>query len=60
MPKKEPRLQFTDEERMDPELGKSVKKVEKAAAKACCSPPKASMPSIASWTLLAHVPSKKR
>ena len=34
MPKKEPRLQFTDEERMDPELGKSVKKVEKAAAKA--------------------------
>ena len=34
LPKKEPRLQFTDEERMDPELGKSVKKVEKAAAKA--------------------------
>lgn len=34
MPKKEPRLQFTDEECMDPELGKSVKKVEKAAAKA--------------------------
>ena len=34
MPKKEPRLQFTDEERMDPELGKSVKKAEKAAAKA--------------------------
>ena len=34
MPKKEPRLQFTDEERMDPELGKSVKKVEKAAVKA--------------------------
>ena len=34
MPKKEPRLQFTDEERMDSELGKSVKKVEKAAAKA--------------------------
>ena len=33
MPKKEPRLQFTDEERMDPELGKSVKKVEKAAVK---------------------------
>ena len=34
MPKKEPRLQFTDEERMDPELGKSVKKAEKAALKA--------------------------
>ena len=34
MPKKEPRLQFTDEERMDPERGKSVKKAEKAAAKA--------------------------
>lgn len=34
MPKKEPRLQFTDEERMDPELGKSVKKAEKAASKA--------------------------
>lgn len=34
MPKKEPRLQFTDEERMDPDLGKSVKKVEKAAVKA--------------------------
>ena len=33
MPKKEPRLQFTDEERMDPELGKSVKKAEKAVAK---------------------------
>jgi len=34
LPKKEPRLQFTDEERMDPELGKSVKKAEKAASKA--------------------------
>ena len=34
MPKKEPRLKFTDEERLDPELGKSVKKAEKAAAKA--------------------------
>ena len=34
MPKKEPRLQFTDEERMDPELGKSVKKAEKSASKA--------------------------
>ena len=34
MPKKEQRLQFTDEERMDPELGKSVKKAEKAASKA--------------------------
>ena len=34
MLKKEPRLQFTDEERMDPELGKSVKKAEKAASKA--------------------------
>ena len=34
MPKKEPRLQFTYEERMDPELGKSVKEVEKAAVKA--------------------------
>ena len=34
MPKKEPRLQFTDEESMDPELGKSVKKAEKAASKA--------------------------
>ena len=34
MPKKEPRLQFTDEERMDPDLGKSVKEVEKAAVKA--------------------------
>ena len=34
MPKKEPRLQFTDEDRMDPELGKSVKKAEKAVAKA--------------------------
>ena len=34
MPKKEPRLKFTDEERMDPELGKAVKKAEKAAKKA--------------------------
>ena len=34
MPKKEPRLKFTDEERMDPELGKAVKKAEKAAEKA--------------------------
>ena len=34
MPKKEPRLQFTDEERMNPELGKSVKKAEKATSKA--------------------------
>ena len=34
MPKKEPRLKFTDEERMDPQLGKSVKKAEKAASKA--------------------------
>ena len=34
MPKKEPRLKFTDEERLDPELGKFVKKAEKAAIKA--------------------------
>ena len=34
MPKKEPRLKFTEEERMDPQLGKAVKKAEKAASKA--------------------------
>ena len=34
LPKKEPRLKFTDEERLDPELGKSAKKAEKAASKA--------------------------
>ena len=34
MPKKEPRLKFTDEERMDPQLGKAVKKAEKAASRA--------------------------
>ncbi|MBQ7299804.1 MAG: C40 family peptidase [Clostridia bacterium] len=32
--KREPRLQFTDEERAAPELKKSIKKVDKAAAKA--------------------------
>ena len=32
--KREPRLQFTDEERAAPELKKTIKKVDKAAAKA--------------------------
>ena len=34
MPKKEPRLKFSEKERMDPQLGKAVKKAEKAASKA--------------------------
>ena len=32
--KREPRLQFTDAERADPELEKPIRKAEKAAAKA--------------------------
>lgn len=32
--KREPRLKFTDEERASPEMGKAVRKAEKAAAKA--------------------------
>ena len=32
LPKKELRLQFTEEERISPELGKAVKKAEKAPA----------------------------
>ena len=32
--KREPRLQFTDEERAAPELKKTIQKVDKAAAKA--------------------------
>lgn len=34
MPKREPRLQFSDEERADPVLGKAVRKADKAAGKA--------------------------
>ena len=33
MPKREPRLQFSDEERADPVLGKAVRKADKAAGK---------------------------
>ena len=32
--KREPRLKFTDEERASPEMGKAVRKAEKAAANA--------------------------
>ena len=34
MPKREPRLQFSDEERADPVLGKAIRKADKAAGKA--------------------------